>query len=305
MNYNDAFALANADGSFIEGFIKCTYVELYDKHGRYLYTIKASYTDWPDIAFRKTDKKFDTRSMGVIPFCRAYDHVARKGKAWRVPVMLSEELRYVMQQLILRAPQAKDPYKLVREWLNDCKYNGERHQKGELQYLTQAYEAPEMKGHENGQWTTKRGKTVLIVKVGNFYEEYWEYPQYEYAFEDRYLKILKIIEQNEPVYVLNTAVDWWPDGQIVTTIEDNILLVDGDTDPYSDSNQEMLVDEETGEPIKLYDDEGNEVETDEHGKPIFPDASEITVGSEALEQAKKELDNAKTILYAAGATMLL
>lgn len=290
MNYNDAFILANMDGQFIEGFVKCTFVQLYDKAGHSLFTIKGSYLNWPNIAFRrKEDGKFGVRAESLYPICRAYTY---KEKPGRVPVILSPELAYVMKQLILTSPTAPDTWKLWRRWKKDDKRQGKNnaHKKGDKELLTTQYDMPDLKN-------SKQSGPSYVVEENAYFVTYWNAPQYVYALTDRYLTLLELVDNGEPVYVKPTAIDWYTDAQVVTTIEDNIILSD-------DGHNDLIVDED-GEIVKLYDQDGNEIETDEFGRPIIPETKNVQVGTEALAAAKKQLDQAKTILAATSAVSFL
>ena len=278
MNYKDAIALAQADGSFLEGFVKCTYVQLYDKDGHFLFTIRYGYAGLPGMTFcRNTKGKFV--GSNVVPICRAYDF---KGAGGRVPGVPSEELKYAIKQLIFNSPKTPDTWKLYRRWIKNYPPS---HKQGDVELIAERRSEPEFVSSGN------HGN----VKETTYYVEYWFAPEYDYALGDRYLKLLDILENNEQLYVKDVAVDWYTDVAVVTTIEDNILTDD----------QGSLITDENGEPVVLVDENGNEIPTDENGKPIFPEEYEIKIGTEELEAAKKKLDQAKAILAAAGAISFL
>ncbi len=283
MNYKDAFILANTDGGFIEGFIKCTYVELFDKSGHRLYTVKGQYSYFPGITFVRNNKgKFDGKSARtLVPICRAYDY--KEGRC-RVPVVPSEELKYAIQQLIFNSPTAPDTWKLYRKWLKDGVSGKTAHKRGEIELLTEQYNTPDLpKLNDN------------VVLKNEYFVEYWESPQYDYALKDDYIKLLNVLESDKELYVLATAVDWHTDMAVVTTISDPILT----------DNEGNLITDEEGNEVVLYDDNGEVIPTDPNGKPIFPEGYELNIGTEELEAAKRQLDQAKAMLAAAGATMFL
>lgn len=283
MIYDDAFKIAGMNDEFVEGFVKCTFVQLYDKTGHFLFTVKFEYSNWPNIAFkRNTEGRFDARSVSRIPICRAYTY---RKKPKRVPVLLSPEMAWAIQKLIFNSATAQDPWQLWRWWGKDGEHKGKKHKAGEKELLTMQYDTPDV----------GNGEDNYIVKKNEYYTEYWEAPQYTYALTERYLRLLEIIEANEPVYVKKVAIDWYTDAQVVTTIADNILLTDDG----------RLITDKDGEVVKLYDENGNEIPTDEYGRPIIPGASDSKTGSEALAAAKKRLDNAKTLLAATGAMSFL
>lgn len=278
MNYKDAIALAQADGSFLEGFVKCTYVQLFNKSGKQLFTIRYGYASLPGVAFRLNTKGKFVRS-NIVPICRAYDF---KESGRRVPVVPSEELKYAIKQLILNSEKTKDTWKLYRRWIKDYPPS---HKQGDIELIAERRSEPEFiaaGSHGN-------------VKETAYYIEYWIAPEYDVVLGEKYIELLNILESGEQLYVKDVAVDWYTDVAVVTTISDNIL---------TDENSNLITDE-NGEPVKLYDENGNEIPTDANGKPIFPEGYEIKIGTEELEAAKKKLDRAKAILAAAGAISFL
>ncbi len=294
MNYKDAFILANTDGGFIEGFIRCTFVVLYDKQGHRLYTVKGKYADFPGITFTRTVKNnsskgrvlFNTPSSQV-PICRAYDY--KEGHS-RVPIVPSKELKYVIQQLIFNSPTAPDTWKLYRKWKKDGLAGRTAHKQGEIELLTEQYNTPEVLIPGNS-----RSMGSYIAGENDYYIEYWVQPQYDYALTDQYIELLNILESDKELYVRADAVEWHTDMAVVTTISDPILTDD----------EGNLITDENGEAVVLVDDNGEIVPTDVNGKPIFPEGYELNIGTEELEAAKRQLDQAKAMLAAAGATMFL
>lgn len=278
MNYKDAIALAQADGSFLEGFVKCTYVQLFNKSGEQLFTIRYGYARFPGVAFcRNTKGKFV--GSNIVPICRAYDLTAKGGK---VPIVASEELKSVIRELIFNSEKTKDTWKLYRRWFKDYPPS---HKRGDIELIAERRSEPEfIAAGSSGN-----------VKETAYYIEYWIAPEYDVVLGEKYMELLNILESGEQLYVKDVAVDWYTDVAVVTTISDNIL---------TDENNSLITDE-NGEPVKLYDENGNEIPTDANGKPIFPEGYEIKIGTEELEAAKKKLDQAKAILAAAGAISFL
>lgn len=281
MTFLQALAIARNNGEdFVEGFVKCTYVRLYDRKGEYLFTIQHEYSAFPGITFTKeNDNWLDRSARKNVPILRAYNTYENKGFT---EVYLSDELRYAVQYLLEHSKKiASEPWKLYREYKQDT----EDYRKGDTQLLAVQYDMPE--NVEAGE---------MVIKETDIYTEYWTAPPYEATQESKYAKLLEIIANGEAVMVKETAINWYADTHVVTTISDNIL---------TDNNGDILIDPETGEPAKLYDEYGNEIETDINGKPLFPPEVITPIGTEALATAKAKLDQAKAVLAAAGAITIL
>ena len=241
MSYEEAFKI----GSVCDGYVKCTYVELYDfTHGYKFAFQKASVIDHKIV---NLDASGVTISYEFPLFTAEYHE--RKEKDERlVPVRLTNEcIDYVLKEIGSRAK----PFVLRQKvWRITGTYPAKAAH-GNHTYVT--YERKQVQYNPETNYNDIDHPEALYNTAGmptgeyrwyviETYKEYGEHP------------LIESIKNNEIFYVKAVAVDWR------ATDITNVVITDPD-----------------GKEVKLDD---------------------------ALEAARKKMENAKALLLASGGTLL-